>query len=594
MARSDALLRLRSMRQKYEYCVVLCVRAPSWKDALLSRFIAEDRRMQEGREKADEVLKAMRDAGLTLKVKKHMTKDGAKLLIVFVTAELSRLEQQHSRLQMERWLQEEGVGDTMADASLWRRPSSKPSMRVVRVGGLHYFAPTSPDGRSMQHIGSPEAPGTSASAAESPAAEPSTFTASAAHRVELIDHIVRTPTDQGGAGLEAMMKADKRGTIQHLFPLQDGHFNRALRRKAKRVNPLWGPSLDDFLRDVRSQYGEKVAFYYAFNAHYTVWLVGPSVVGVFMFVLSFIAKQQEQQLSPFFAAFMAIWASTFCKVWKRRANRLALEWGVLNREQTEVVRKQFYGQPRTSPITGELETTYPQWRRSLKYMVTVVVIGTQVLFMVVLVSLLYFGYFWIQSTEMPLWKASILNMGNSTIWGISLELLNWVIFYKIACTLTNFENHRTVQTYENRLIVKIFIFYFIDCFLWFFLLAFFQIPFGRQIDNVLNTTMHMHFDKPYEREVWMSRLGQTIGAVLSITQWSMVLFADAYVPHWTRSRLLRRRERSRQEKPARRGGGLVDARGAQVRRPAHPHPVPRHAIHHRPSRQKGSRVSLPP
>ena len=291
---------------------------------------------------------------------------------------------------------------------------------------------------------------------------------------------------------------------------------------------------------------------------------------------------------------MAIWASTFCKVWKRRANRLALEWGVLNREQTEVVRKQFYGQPRTSPITGELETTYPQWRRSLKYMVTVVVIGTQVLFMVVLVSLLYFGYFWIQSTEMPLWKASILNMGNSTIWGISLELLNWVIFYKIACTLTNFENHRTVQTYENRLIVKIFIFYFIDCFLWFFLLAFFQIPFGRQIDNVLNTTMHMHFDKPYEREVWMSRLGQTIGAVLSITQWSMVLFADAYVPHWTRSRLLRRRERSRQEKPARRGGGLVDARGAQVRRPAHPHPVPRHAIHHRPSRQKGSRVSLPP
>ena len=72
-----------------------------------------------------------------------------------------------------------------------------------------------------------------------------------------------------------MMKADKRGTIQHLFPLQDGHFNRALRRKAKRVNPLWGPSLDDFLRDVRGQYGEKVAFYYAFNAHYTAFHAKP-------------------------------------------------------------------------------------------------------------------------------------------------------------------------------------------------------------------------------------------------------------------------------------------------------------------------------
>ena len=36
---------------------------------------------------------------------------------------------------------------------------------------------------------------------------------------------------------------------------------------------------------------------------------------------------------------------------------------------------------------------------------------------------------------------------------------------------------------------------------------------------------------PFERPVWMARLGQTIGAVLSITQWSMVLFADAYVPY---------------------------------------------------------------
>jgi hypothetical protein len=44
-------------RQKYEFCVVLCVRAPSWKDGLLSRFIAEDKRMQEGREQAEVAIK---------------------------------------------------------------------------------------------------------------------------------------------------------------------------------------------------------------------------------------------------------------------------------------------------------------------------------------------------------------------------------------------------------------------------------------------------------------------------------------------------------------------------------------------------------
>ena len=78
-------------RQKYEFCVVLCVRASTWKDGLLSRFTADDKRMEEGKAKAEEALKAMRDAGLTIKVKKHSTKDGSRLLMVFVTAELVRV-----------------------------------------------------------------------------------------------------------------------------------------------------------------------------------------------------------------------------------------------------------------------------------------------------------------------------------------------------------------------------------------------------------------------------------------------------------------------------------------------------------------------
>ena len=44
------LLTRRVLRLKFEYCVVLRVRAPSWKDAVLSRFISEDRRMAEGKD----------------------------------------------------------------------------------------------------------------------------------------------------------------------------------------------------------------------------------------------------------------------------------------------------------------------------------------------------------------------------------------------------------------------------------------------------------------------------------------------------------------------------------------------------------------
>ena len=199
----------RHRRQKYEFCVVLCVRASTWKDGLLSRFIADDKRMEEGKGRAEEVLKAMQDAGLTIKVKKHSLKDGSRLLMVFVTAELSRLELQHARLQRERWMQEEGIGDMMGNANFAARVGQhpKPSARVVRVGGLHYFAGDSP-GLGAADYGVPPTRSAAAgsgsgsgstshpAAAAAEEAVPSGFRPSAAHRVELLNHILRTSVEQ--------------------------------------------------------------------------------------------------------------------------------------------------------------------------------------------------------------------------------------------------------------------------------------------------------------------------------------------------------------------------------------------------------------
>ena len=69
------------------------------------------------------------------------------------------------------------------------------------------------------------------------------------------------------------------------------------------------------------------------------------------------------------------------KAWQRRANKLALDWGVTNRQQTEVVREAFYGSPRVSPVTGDTELHYPQWRRSIKYVLTTLVMLLQTIFM---------------------------------------------------------------------------------------------------------------------------------------------------------------------------------------------------------------------
>lgn len=151
------------LRLRYEFVVVLCVRASSWKDAMLSRFMTEDRRADEGRERAEEVLRAISEAGLTLKVKCHLADDGAQLLMVFVTAGAARLQKQAQRLRVERWLQEEGVGDMFrygSELMMQGKPAGQPDRTVVRVGGLHYFAPTKAiDGDSGASVAATAQPG---------------------------------------------------------------------------------------------------------------------------------------------------------------------------------------------------------------------------------------------------------------------------------------------------------------------------------------------------------------------------------------------------------------------------------------------------
>lgn len=184
----------------------------------------------------------------------------------------------------------------------------------------------------------------------------------------------------------------------------------------------------------------------------------------------------------------------------------------------------------------------------------------QILVITCIVAGLYIGYFIVQSTEMEYVFQVGLNLSLSTAWGILLEFLNWIIFYKLACALNTFENHRTAHRHENRLIAKIFIFFFIDSYLWFYLLAFFHIPFGRQIDAFLQVSaasmrpatqlapslsplpppphprrraqdsLGVQFDKAFEKSVWMARLSNTVGAVLGVTQWMLVYFTDAYFP----------------------------------------------------------------
>ena len=237
------------------------------------------------------MLRALRDAGLVLRVKKHLTKDGAKLLLVFVTADLRRLEQQSQRLFIERWLQEEGIGDTMGEhgsgsSIAARRAATKPAMRIVRVGGLHTASDPKQQQQQQRSRGGGAAVGVQGErggadrAARPSCARPPRRAAPASRRCRRSQARRRDP-----GGVPAARR-----------PLE-----RELLRRARRVNPFIPSSRDAFLREVRGQFGEKVAFYFAFNCFYTSWLLVPAILGALLWTISFFAESQQQQLAPLYA-----------------------------------------------------------------------------------------------------------------------------------------------------------------------------------------------------------------------------------------------------------------------------------------------------
>ena len=102
------------------------------------------------------------------------------------------------------------------------------------------------------------------------------------------------------------------------------------------------------MEEIRDYYGEKIALYFLFLSHYTTWLLAPGIVGFpffhFIFLqtnigcdlgigiyihISLDTKLGNNVMSvPFFAAFMALWATFFLEFWKRKEKTFAMKWGM--------------------------------------------------------------------------------------------------------------------------------------------------------------------------------------------------------------------------------------------------------------------------
>ena len=225
---------------------------------------------------------------------------------------------------------------------------------------------------------------------------------------------------------------------------------------------------------IRNYFGEKIAMYFEFLSHYTIYLVWPGLIGLVMFILDFIfdADSEERRYSQFaFGLVLIIWSTVVYETWSRKQNTFSLKWGQLDFEEEETPRAAFKGVAMRNPITDEKMQFQQPWLSLFKFAVSFCVSAALLLLELGIVAFLLF----LRGILHDAWEGEWYEFLAIQI-PVQLNTIVILVFNRIygnvAYWLTNFENHRTNTAYERSLIMKTFLFSAISSYNILFYIAF--------------------------------------------------------------------------------------------------------------------------
>ncbi|CAE7662482.1 Ano6, partial [Symbiodinium microadriaticum] len=175
---------------------------------------------------------------------------------------------------------------------------------------------------------------------------------------------------------------------------------------------------------------------------------------------------------PYFATFMAFWATLFLEFWKRKESTHAMMWGTSGFEAEEQDRPQFEGVITPSPITGKPHLYFSRGEKAKRASYSMVVILAFIAAVIAVVGSIFY-------LKLVLSRIKSLAYAGTHLGGIIAALANAIqiqvmnlIYGGVAIRLTDFENHRTDTAYEDSLIGKTFVFMFVNSFAALFYIAF--------------------------------------------------------------------------------------------------------------------------
>eukprot|EP01061_Rhynchopus_euleeides_P023482 TRINITY_DN38216_c0_g1_i1.p1 TRINITY_DN38216_c0_g1~~TRINITY_DN38216_c0_g1_i1.p1 ORF type:complete len:718 (+),score=291.05 TRINITY_DN38216_c0_g1_i1:76-2154(+) len=249
---------------------------------------------------------------------------------------------------------------------------------------------------------------------------------------------------------------------------------------------------------IQEYFGSGVAFYFSWLNYFTLWLMGPAVVGFLFFLHMQVTDYcvDNHPYLPFYSLLVVFWAATFTSLWRQRSARKAWDWGTDTVSQRTEVRAEFKGELRKSRITGRPERYFPYYKRVMAYGVSAAVTAAMlcVAFCVMVLSLNLQGYIdgkiqWEEPLYFPTLsiyavEGAIFDPNQTEYFGLLAlipTLLHVLVimqlnalYRQVAEWLTHRENHRLQEEHESSLILKRFLFESFDCYISLFYLGFVQ------------------------------------------------------------------------------------------------------------------------
>lgn len=288
-------------------------------------------------------------------------------------------------------------------------------------------------------------------------------------RMKLIAGILKARPEDGGAFLDVyrLMKSE---CLLAFFPLHDFVELRELEEKWIRfVQAPWRQNVDL----VKDYFGEKIGLYFLWLGHYTTCLIYASAAGIIAWL--FIAGQNgnpDSVLLPYFAAFMALWATIFVETWKRKEKRNAMRWGMVGYENNEQERPEFDGEWVPHPVNGSRRLYFPPRDYAQRVSASTTVVSVLICAVIAIVAgIMVFKIIESTNSRFLIGKTNTASTIASLLNAVQIQLMNY-IYGTVSVWLNEYENHRTDTAFEDALIGKTFVFQFVNSFVSLFYIAF--------------------------------------------------------------------------------------------------------------------------